>query len=316
VPLVLTSNNVTVGDRYNYKDVTGEQYHYPNGYRGMFRLGEKFVYYRGTRRANGGRGQAEYFGSGVIGAVWRDPTVSSVAPKKNWAWYCRIEDYIPFPRTVPAKIDGVSFEDIPQNMWRNGVRKISTDAFSGILAAAGIPSLENTDDPAPAFPELPDIDAIEIQEAGANLMAAPRNMVDELGSPGSTARRSRTAKMIGDRAEEIAAKYIRQRVPAASAIRHVAAEGETPGWDLEYKDADGVLHAVEVKGSFGCGFVNFDMTDGELAAARRLENRYWIYLVSDCCSLTPKVQRIQNPAAMVDCNVLVAKPIAWRIWRM
>jgi hypothetical protein len=317
VPLVLTSNDVTVGDRYNYKDVTGEQYHYPNAYRVMFQLGNKFVYYRGIRRANAGRGQAEYFGSGVIGAVWRDPSVSSDAPKKNWAWYCKIEDYIPFPKAVPAKIDGVFFEEIPRNMWRNGVRKISNEAFGRIFAAAGIPSLEEAEDLTPAFPELPNIDAIDIQEAEASLMTWPRKMADELGSSGNgtRARLSRTAKMIGDRGEEIAVKYISLRVPAASAIRNVAAEGETPGWDLEYKDADGMLQAVEVKGSSGSGFVNFEMTAGELTAARRLGHQYWIYLVSECCSSTPKVQRIQNPAAMVDCNALLAEPIAWRISR-
>lgn len=120
--------------------------------------------------------------------------------------------------------------------------------------------------------------------------------------------------MAGDRSEEIVVRYIREQVPGAMAIRHVAAESETSGWDVEYKDADGNLYAVEVKGSSGSAFVSFDVTDGEPREARRLGQRYWIYLVSDCFSSHPKLQRIQDPAAMLDSNVFATKPIAWRIW--
>jgi hypothetical protein len=56
VPLVLASNDVNVSDRYNWKDIAGVQYHYPNGYRNLILTGVEFVYYRGIRRANGARG--------------------------------------------------------------------------------------------------------------------------------------------------------------------------------------------------------------------------------------------------------------------
>jgi hypothetical protein len=96
MPLVLASKDANANELYAWKDITGVQYHYPNGYRNLIRTGEPFVYYRGVRRATGIRGQAEYFGQGVIGDIRRDPTVPLSSPKAKWAWFCSIEDYFPF----------------------------------------------------------------------------------------------------------------------------------------------------------------------------------------------------------------------------
>ena len=318
MPLVLASNDVNVTDRYDWKDIAGVQYHYPNAYRNMILMGEEFVYYRGIRRINGRRGQAEYFGSGIVGEIWRDPKIPSDAPKKNWAWYCEIQDYVPFAVPVPAKIDGIFFEDIERNLWRNGVRKLSKEIFDHIITAAGIPLNAQENDPVEIVPHLPDIQAVEIHETPTSLMAPSSIVLSELENQSGVgrARWSRSSKIAGDRSEQIATRYIRERVVGATTIRHVAAEGETPGWDIEYKDADGHLNAVEVKGSSGSAFANFDITDGELNAARRLGRFYWIYLVSDCFGSNPKLQRVQDPAAMVDSRFLMIKPITWRIWRI
>jgi hypothetical protein len=61
------------------------------------------------------------------------------------------------------------------------------------------------------------------------------NTVNELADcvSGARARWTRNAKIIGERSEQIVTGYIRERVPRATAIRHVAAEGDTPGWDFE-----------------------------------------------------------------------------------
>src|SRR5450432_773753 len=128
----------------------------------MIRSGEQFVYYRGIRRAAGGRGQAEYFGRGVVGDIWRDPTVPPNAPKRKWAWYCGIEDYVPFVVPVPAKIDGAFFETISSTKWRNGVRALSEGDFERILTAAGI-SVEGQD--ADSWPplKLPNLADVRIE---------------------------------------------------------------------------------------------------------------------------------------------------------
>src|SRR5262245_48146351 len=103
MPLVLTSNDTNATSKYQWKDVTGVQYHYPNQYRNLIQRGTPFVYYRGIRRATGSRGQAEYFGQGIVGEVWRDPSVPLDAPKTRWAWFCAIDDYYPFLPPVGAK---------------------------------------------------------------------------------------------------------------------------------------------------------------------------------------------------------------------
>jgi hypothetical protein len=110
MPLVLTSNEVNVSDKFNWKDITGVQYHYPNSYRNLIKTGEPFVYYRGVRRADGKRKSAEYFGRGTIGAIYRDDTIPEEAAKRRWAWYCSIANCELFDTPVPAKVNGEFWE--------------------------------------------------------------------------------------------------------------------------------------------------------------------------------------------------------------
>lgn len=323
MPLVLVSNEANATDRYAWKDVTGIQYHYPNSYRNMIRSGEQFVYYRGIRRLQGRRGQAEYFGRGVIGDIWRDPSVSSTAPKGRWAWYCGIEDYMPFPVAVPAKIGGMFFETIKANRWRNGVREVPQQIFARILAAAGeAPEELEASNFSPSRVSLPELASIRIGVTTGSLMvphSRPVKIVAD-GQDGRRrgvgwARRSRSAKVVGDRAEEIALRYIRERVAGATDTRHVAIVGETPGWDIEYLDAAGKLNAVEVKGATGAAFTCFELTSGELTAARRLGPRYWVYLVANCLGSSVLVECVQDPAALIDNGRLTSEPAVWGIWR-
>ena len=119
MPIVLVSNEANANDKFNWQDITGVQYHYPNGYRNMIRPGERFIYYRGMRRADGRRVPAEYFGCGTIGDIRRDASIPDTTPKGRWAWYCTILDYLPFTPPIPAKINGTLSETIPTNAWRN-----------------------------------------------------------------------------------------------------------------------------------------------------------------------------------------------------
>ena len=84
MPLVLVQNERTATVTYeHWKDITGEQYHFPNIYKNRIVAGKPFVYYRGTRRAGGRRGIPEYFGCGMIGEVWRDDDIPESDPKRN-----------------------------------------------------------------------------------------------------------------------------------------------------------------------------------------------------------------------------------------
>src|SRR5262249_42727910 len=127
--LVLVENEVTYGGQYDHwQDLTGVSYQFPNQYRNKLLPGRRFVYYRGVRRANQQRGQAEYFGMGRVATVWRDPSVPESIPKARWRWYCSVEDYVPFPKPVPAKIDGQYLETIPNALgWRTAVRELANE---------------------------------------------------------------------------------------------------------------------------------------------------------------------------------------------
>src|SRR5262249_37139349 len=127
-------------------------------------------------------------------------------------------------------------------------------------------------------------------------------------------RYSRNAAPIGRRAEELVHRYLSVNAASLGAtwIRWVAQEGVTPGWDLEYRDERGELVAVEVKGTTGSQFAAIELTAGEWRAAQALGEHYWLYLVSECCSTSPKIQRLQNPAALVESGAAVAQPLVWR----
>ena len=130
VPIVLVSNERTAGGKYDHWiDITGERYQYPNKYKNKVVEGRPFIYYRGSRRADGSRKSPEYFGHGIIGAVHVDPdTDQSVDKRGDWKWYCEIQDYWPFEENVPLKQnDGQYYEQIPENQWFAGGGSSSRD---------------------------------------------------------------------------------------------------------------------------------------------------------------------------------------------
>jgi hypothetical protein len=285
MPIVLVSNEANANDKFNWQDITGVQYHYPNGYRNMIRPGERFIYYRGMRRADGTRGSAEYFGCGTIGDIRRDASVPETAPKRQWAWYCTILDYLPFSPPVPAKIDEKFFEIIPSNAWRNGVRALDEATYQQIVAAADLEAEPLTRPVPTAPPRMPTLQEVTIPAATTDdllVLITPSKGGDKGNSVhnNSDRRYSRHSTIIGKRAEEIALAWVKQAFPLAHEVRWVADQGETPGWDIEVTDEHGTVLALEVKGASGRAFLNFELTPGELRASQQLASRYWLLLVA------------------------------------
>jgi hypothetical protein len=312
MPLVLVQNPVTVNAEYDWKDVEGERYHFPNQYKNRCAPGTPFVYYRGTRRAGGKRASPEYFGHGRIGEVWRDEAIPESAPKKDWAWYCAIEDYVQFAAPVASKRDGQFIEQIARNHWSVGVRPLPEDFYRIILSLAGCPGPVAPNQEAP----LPDLGKVVITEAVGDLLiprkpAAARSQGNE---GNGTHRYTRNAARIGNRAEEVAHKYLVDNAASLGAknIRWMSKQGLTPGWDMQYEDHAGKVIAVEVKGSAGPRFANIDLTAGEWRAAGELGDRYWLFLVADCCGRYPQVQRLQNPAKLVADGGAQLVPVVFR----
>lgn len=313
MPLVFTSNDPNTSDlRDQWQDVTGVRYHFPNMYRNMITTGQPFVYYRGVHRKDGSRGAATYFGAGVVGDVWLDPKSQGNSARAR-SWYCAVNDYVPFVSAVPAKTAGVFLEDIPSNMWRSGVRKLSGDTFDRIIKLGGVD--EVTNEPTAVMPTWVSIDEVVIPEGSVQLLGPQvAQAIDNKAATGST-RRTRHAKLIGDRAEEIALKWIAKNFPHAKNVRWVAQDGQTPGWDIEFRDTSDAVIGVEVKGTSGAAFASFDLTANELIAAQLLGSRYFILLIADCLGKFPVVQAINNLSSEIASGSYAVQPVVWRVTR-
>jgi hypothetical protein len=302
-PLVLFEAEVTAGGAYdNWQDMTGEQYHFPNQYRNRVVHDRRFVYYRGVRRAGGARGRAEYFGHGRIGEVWFDESSLSQPRKAKWAWFCSIDDYVEFPSPVAANQQGKYFETITHaRAWQVGVRLISEETYAAIITAAGVTQ-------SPLAPEAAPPSRDTLEEMTDLLRVRPAT-VSATGVIVSHAfRRSRRAAAIGRRAEQLVLARLWSRF---SDVRWLSAEGELPGYDLDYEDA-GLRHAVEVKGTTGSYFPAIELTINEWRAAERLRDRFWLYLVASCDGAAPCVQIIRDPVSLLSANKARVSPLLLR----
>jgi len=312
--LVLVENEVTAGGRYDHwQDVTGERYQFPNQYRGKITTGRPFIYYRGVRRAGGSRGAAQYFGCGLVGSVYLDPTNVLNAPKARRKWICEIEDYRPFPIPVPAREGSIYLENIPSNFWGVAVRNLPESVYAAIMNRAALPpdQLEIPD----AQLNLPSIDQVEIT-AATSLLVARRPTVDGTSAESSrgTPRHSKYSAAIGKRGEKLALEYLRRTLssPEAATLRWTADAGETPGWDIEYTSA-GELVAIEVKATGGPAFPYVELSANEWNAATRLGAAYRIMLVAEVKTRSAKVEVIGNPAELVQRGSIRIEPALWRL---
>jgi hypothetical protein len=306
-PLVIVENEVTVGARYdNWKDVTGERYHFPNQYRNRFFESRKFVYYRGTRRVRGQRGTPEYFGVGTLGQVWQDPETDGVIPASQRHWFAEVQDYRAFPRPVPAKYNDEYLEKIPQNFWGVGVRVVPQKIYNRILELSGLPTRPQETLAVPKGEIQPEI------VSGAESLLVPRMGRVRIGKPNKY-RRSRRSKAVGDQAEQVVFNLLKKTLSPSerSSLRWVAKEREQPGWDLQYGEHPGVT-AIEVKGTTGAKFPTLEITANEWIAAEALRERYWLYLVADCLSFRPRIQKLQDPFGKVSGGTYSVTPLVWR----
>lgn len=306
-PLVLVENEVTVDARYDdWKDVTGERYHFPNQYRNRFSEGRPFVYYRGTRRKSGERGTPEYFGVGTVGQVWQDPETDGVNQASQRHWFAELHDYRAFPRAVPAKSNGEYLEKIPQNFWGVGVRVLPRETYDHILELSGLPPSPPREIAVPPGNVQPEI------VSGAESLLVPRMARVRIGKPNSY-RRSGRSKVVGDRAERVVFELLETTLSAdeRSSLRWVANEREQPGWDLQYGKGRNVI-AIEVKGTTGAKFPTLEITANEWKAAEDLRERYWLYLVADCLGLRPRIEKVQDPFGKVSAGMYSVAPLVWR----
>ena len=316
-PISLTENEATVGGHYDHwQDVTGERYQFPNQYRNLVVTGRPFIYYRGVRRKHRKRGDPEYFGHGFIGEVWRDSEVPRTRPKRNWKWFCKIDDYRPFKRPVPFADEHGYLERIPRNQYRVAVRETSQEIYQLILKKAGV-RLDTLNEEV-AAPDIPDLDDVRIQVVPGDeslLVQRSRALRGRKGEGIHTSgsRRTTHSKLIGDHSERIVEKYLRETLSAKERARLRPVPDENLGWDIEYVDKTGKLVAIEVKGTKGPRFPNVEVTAGEWKAAMDHRIQYWLYLVAECMSKRPKIEKVQDPFGMHQKGNWEVTPLLWRL---
>jgi uncharacterized protein DUF3883 len=233
--------------------------------------------------------------------------VPETAARREWKWFCEIEDYAPFRKPVPAKVDGVPIEAIAPNQWAV-MRDLPVATFERILRLGGGVATR------PTMPTLEDTNPAMVPSSTSLLIAHPQGEKGGGGGHRSGGRRSRFSKAVGDRAEEAVFKYLKASLPPGvrKTVRWVASEGETPGWDIEYLDGNELV-AVEVKGTQGPAFLSVELTGGEWSAARDRRKRYWLFLVADCLSPAPRIEPIQDPWGCVETGQWRVTPITWRV---
>jgi hypothetical protein len=148
--------------------------------------------------------------------------------------------------------------------------------------------------------------------SGAEALLVPRMDRVRIGKPNQY-RRSRRSKAVGDQAEQVVFDMLKRTLSAVQRIslRWVAKASEQPGWDIQYGDGDNVT-AVEVKGTTGSKFPTLEITANEWAAAAALRERYWLYLVADCLTLHPRIQKLQDPFGKVQVGAYSVAPLVWR----
>jgi hypothetical protein len=106
---------------------------------------------------------------------------------------------------------------------------------------------------------------------------------------------------IGARGEILIVSIERRRLTEqgrpdlARRVRHVALEDVTLGYDVESFNTDGSARLIEVKTSTGDNPLGFEMSLGEVAAARRLGPAFWLYRVTGLRDSEPSVTMTQDP---------------------
>lgn len=317
-PLILAENEVSAGASFDWKDVTGERYHFPNAYKNKIVPGARFIYYKGARRNDGSRAVPEYFGSGTIGSVYSSPDTVNL-PSANRQWIADIAEYQPFSHPVPFRDNtGLYLESgtkaVATNYFGTGVRAIDHDGFHKILSlglaetqsAAKTDSLDLQLNSAPPSP---------LVQSEGSLLKPPERSTPSARTATSSRRPTKRAKEIGDAAERLFFDWLcaGTAIEKRDKIRWVAQDGETPGYDIEDASTPGRTIGYEVKGTTGPIFGDFEITANELRAARDLGSRYGLVFVVHCLSIAPKFQVVWDPASLLDEGKWSATPTAFRI---
>jgi len=334
LPLILTNNEV-IQSGHDWKDILGEQFHFPNGYLNKIRAneGKQFIYYRGGQRADNSRGEPAYIGTGIIGYIFEDPDTLDLRPR-NKNWFCKIIDYAEFPTAVPFKNPlGEYLEEVTRrNHFRDGTREISFERFKQILGIAGFSEMEATNTGEGQGEEivfgnkgfsLPQIEDVvipngesedEIYKFSGKKKNPKKGDKKSPTGKNSTTRRSKNSTAIGKRGEKIAYEFFKKTLDLKSpeTLKDVAKENK--GWDIEFENDENVLQKIEVKSTSGAGMNNFEITKNELDSLFEDPENYRVFVVTNVTGKSPQIREIKDIFSKLENGEISKEPIRWKIY--
>ncbi len=138
---------------------------------------------------------------------------------------------------------------------------------------------------------------------------------------GRQRRYSPESRKVGDAGERVVLRYEKERLTnlgrwdLADRVRCHSQLLEFCGWDITSFDENGDEFFIEVKASIGKTISSINLTANEWGAAKdtRRRERYYIYLVTNALSATPRIERLQNPAAYVESGQLPCEAIVYEM---
>jgi hypothetical protein len=140
-------------------------------------------------------------------------------------------------------------------------------------------------------------------------------------SVGNSRRYSAESRKSGDAGEEAVVHFERRRLRAigradlADRVRWHGPEREYCGWDITSFDDEGNEIFIEVKSSVGKHVLCINLTVNEWNAAStpNLRGRYYLYIVTNCLSSKPSIERMRDPIGFVENNQVGCTPIVYEL---
>jgi Protein NO VEIN, C-terminal len=278
VPLRLTVNDTTLTGHV-YDDVLGVRYEFPPRYRNLVRRGERFVYYRGRRRAAGGTQRQVYLGTGIVGDV--HPSLRS--PERL---ACEIEDWHPFAEPLPFKDPAGNYYEPGGKRggfyWQEGVRRIDEEVYQSIVNDA------LTSEP----------------------MSPPRDMTSAQGrttvtAPGAYAS-AEVVRAVDAYAMTAALAELARRWPDSIIERQ---RPNNPGFDVRIGPTIPALRYVEVKGTT-LSYPRFFLSEGERAFSQCAADQYTLVVIY-AIDLRNQIHKVFWHDGAVSDDSFVVTPRQW-----
>ena len=138
---------------------------------------------------------------------------------------------------------------------------------------------------------------------------------------GRERRYSPESRKVGDAGERIVMRYERERLinlgrnDLADRVRWHGQKQEFVGWDINSFDDAGKEFFIEVKASVGktISCVNLTVNEWGAACDSARRGRYYIYIVTNVLSATPRIERLHNPASFVENGQLSCEAIVYEL---